>query len=170
MKTLSIVRHAKTERPDAYDRDALRPLTKRGHKDARRMAEWLARLDPAIDWVISSTSVRTRETMAEFSHALKLPNPVSWQEEAYLAAPEVLLDLLRQVPNRATHAMLLGHNPGVTELVAGLCAGSPQRLRLHMPTGAVAHLQAEVFQWDQLRWGCGQLRMVLPPKQIRGLR
>lgn len=169
MKTLSIVRHAKTERPDAYDHDAQRPLTKRGHKDARRMAEWLARLEPPIDWVISSPAVRTRETMEEFAPELKLTQPVSWEDAAYLATAETLLGLLQKTPQNVEHVMLLGHNPGVTDLVVGLCTGAPRRLHLHMSTGALVHMRVEIFQWDQLRWGCGQLRMVLPPKQIRKL-
>jgi phosphohistidine phosphatase len=168
MKILSVLRHAKTERPDKYDRDMERPLTKRGRRDARTMGRVVADVEPSVDWLISSPAVRTRQTVDELLRNLSLAQSVAWEDEVYNASADALLSLLSRTTSRAKHVLLVGHNPSVAELVAGLSAGSPQRLNLHMPTATLAHLHLEIFQWDQIRWGCGILRAFLPPKLIRG--
>jgi len=167
MKTLSIVRHAKAKRPHKFPTDRERPLTKRGRRDARQIASRLARLEPPVDWIISSPAVRTRETVEPVLKTIEYADPVIWEESVYHAQADTLLDVLRHAPDRVEHVVLVGHNPSMAELVAGLSAGSPQRLHLHMPPATLAHLRLEIFQWKQIRWGCGQLRVFLPPKLLR---
>lgn len=167
MKILSVLRHAKAKRPWKYETDVERPLTKRGRRDARNMGVWVAHTAPPVDLLISSPSMRTKETVEEMLKKMKYTQPISWAEEVYDATAEDLLTLLRHAPGNTEHILLVGHNPSVAQLVAGLCAGSPQRLNLHMPTGTWAHLYLEIFQWDQIRWGCGVLRAFSPPKLIR---
>ena len=69
MKYLSIMRHAKAARPDKYDTDIERPLTKRGMNDATLIAQQLVLLSPKVDWLISSPSVRTRQTVERLAIA-----------------------------------------------------------------------------------------------------
>lgn len=166
MKFLSIIRHAKTERPANYSTDFVRPLTARGHKDTKHMAKLLAQIDPAVDWLVSSTAVRARETTEHLADLLA-PEHIAWTEDVYLAAAETLLAVLKKSPQPAEHVAIVGHNPGMAELVSGLCTGSAQRLNLHMSTGALAHLELEIFRWDQLRWGSGRLRLFMAPKFMR---
>ncbi len=90
-----------------------------------------------------------------------------WQEAVYLADADTLLTLLSEAPQDKEHVVLVGHNPGMEELVAGLCTGAPPHLNLQMPTATLAHLRLEIFWWNQIRWGCGQLQLLITPKVLR---
>lgn len=167
MKYLSILRHAKAERPEDYANDIDRPLTSRGHKDALYMGVILAEIEPAIDWIISSPAQRTRDTIHQVTNALKFKRAVVWQEAIYEAEAETLLTVLAQVPPAMEHVLLVGHNPGLEGLVSGLAAGAANRLQLTMATAGLAHLTLEIFGWNQIRWGCGSLHCLLRPKLLR---
>lgn len=167
MKYLSLLRHGKAERPEGYAGDRARPLTSRGQKDAGLVADLLARADPVPDWVISSPAQRTQETAERVAAALGLKHAIIWEERVYDAAAETLLQILSEVPPEIEHAVLVGHNPGLQELVSGLCAGAPDRLNVSMATGALAYLELEIFWWNQIRWGCGALQLLVKPKLLR---
>ena len=167
MKFLTIVRHAKAEDPANFADDALRPLTEKGRKDARATARVLGNLQPPIDWWMSSTALRARETSHIVLTALDLEHEVHFDDNIYLAPPERLLAILALAPANAEHIAIVGHNPGLEELVAGLCAGGALNLNFRLPTGAVAYIELEIARWDQLRWGCGELRMLVSPKLLK---
>jgi phosphohistidine phosphatase len=168
MKYLSVLRHAKAERTEDFATDIERPLTSRGQKDAHYMGEILTEIEPAIDWIVSSPSQRTRDTVAAVVSVLKFKRGVVWQDAIYEADAETLLAALSQVPDEVEHALIVGHNPGMEELVSGLAAGAPTRLALTMSAGSLAHLTLEIFGWNQIRWGCGSLHCLLRPKMLRG--
>ena len=168
MKHLSILRHAKAEHIEEYATDIERPLTSRGHKDARQIGEFLADADPAIDWIVSSPAQRTRDTAVAVTDALKYKRGVLWQDAIYEADADTLLNVLSQIPAEMEHALIIGHNPGMEELISGLVAGTPTRLGIIMSTAGLAHLTLEIFSWNQIRWGCGTLHSLLRPKLIRG--
>lgn len=166
-KTLTIVRHAKAERPEGFASDFDRPLTTRGQNDAERIGAALKRLAAPIDWWISSPALRTRQTIEGIHAVAGAGQPIQWEPAIYEASAETLLVAVSRIPPEAEHALIVGHNPGMEELVAGLAAGAPERLNLRMPTAAVAHLQLELFRWDQLRWGCGRLELLFSPKLLK---
>ncbi len=167
MKALTIIRHAKAAPPEEYANDVDRPLTTRGLKDAKHMAEVLVRLEPPVDWLISSSAIRARETAEKLATGLDFTNPIIWQDAAYLADADTLLAILSEAPQDIEHVVLVGHNPGVEELVAGLCTGSPPHMNITMPTATLAHLHLEIFWWNQIRWGCGQLQLLVTPKVLK---
>ncbi len=167
MKYLSVFRHAKAERPDDYAEDHERPLTERGGKDAAAMGSILARVEPPVDWIVSSPSRRTRETTDQLTAALKFSGKPAWHPDIYAAHPDALLGVLAAIPPNVEHAVLVGHNPGVEGLVAGLCAGAPDRLNVRLATAAIAHLALDMAYWKQVRWGCGLLQFLIRPKLLR---
>lgn len=167
MKYLSILRHAKAENAENYQLDIERPLTTRGHKDAYLMAELLAQWEPEVDWVISSPAQRTRETAVAFTNVLKYKRGIVWQDDIYEAEAETLIKVLSQVPVDMEHILIIGHNPGMEELISGLAAGAPTRMGISLPTAGLAHLTLEIFGWNQIRWGCGTLEFMLRPKFVR---
>lgn len=167
MKHLTILRHAKADRPEDYSRDFDRPLTKRGIKDAALVAAHFAKLEPAIDWVISSPAARTRQTTEQILPRLQMGQQVHWEDAVYAATADVLLGVLQSAPPEVSHILLVGHNPGMEELVSGLAAGSPTRLSCTLATAAFAHLEIEIVYWNQVRWGSGRLLMLVPPKLLR---
>ena len=168
MKTLTIVRHAKAAAPEEYENDFDRPLTSRGVKDAKHMAEVLLKLEPPVDWIISSPAVRAHATAEQLATGLTLAKQnIAWSDAVYLADANTLLTVLSEAPQDIEHIVLVGHNPGMEELVAGLCTGAPPHLNLTMPTAALAHLHLEIFWWNQIRWGCGKLQVLVTPKVVK---
>lgn len=168
MKYLSILRHAKAEPDVNYSVDLERPLTTRGQKDAKHIGKLLADIEPTVDWIVSSPAQRTRQTAQEVATILDFPRAIAWHDAIYEADAETLLNVLSQVPAEMEHVLIVGHNPGMEDLVSGLVAGSPRRLSLHMPTACLAHLTLELFGWNQIRWGCGTLHCLIRPKLLRG--
>lgn len=167
MKKLTIIRHAKAVEAAPSLTDFERPLTKRGLKDAERIGKLLAELTPTVDWLLSSPALRTRETTNTLVESLGYQGRVQWAESAYLAEAEIWLNLLGHIPPEVEHVTIVGHNPGIADLVAGLAAGMAPRLNLAFPTAALAHLELEIFWWNQIRWGCGQLQLLLTPRFLR---
>lgn len=167
MKKLTIIRHAKAVEAAPALTDFERPLTKRGLKDAERIGKLLAELTPPVDWLLSSPALRTRETTTALVESLGYQGRVQWAESAYLAEAEIWLNLLGHLPPEVEHVTIVGHNPGIADLVAGLAAGMAPRLNLAFPTAALAHLELEIFWWNQIRWGCGQLQLLLTPRALR---
>ena len=168
MKTLSILRHAKAERPEDYATDLARPLTDRGRKDAMRVAAVLAGLDPAVDAIVSSPSTRTRQTVAAVQEILEGDIPVLWDERIYEAGVRELLDALMTIPNQAEHVLLVGHNPGMAELIAALCSGDSGRLGIDMPTAGLAHVTLDIPGWSKITRRSGMLQWLIRPKLLRG--
>ncbi|MFR9781022.1 SixA phosphatase family protein [Micromonospora sp. MS34] len=132
-RTLVLLRHAKAEQSREAP-DAERPLTRRGHADAAAAGAWLARHTLLPDVVLCSTALRTRQTW----HGVALgmtgsppeggptgPSPVvRYEQGAYEARPEELLELVRAVAPEAGTVLLVAHNPGISLLSALL---DPQR-------------------------------------------
>lgn len=167
MKILTVVRHTKAEKPDGFATDQDRPLSERGQRDARRMGKVLSRLKTEVSWWISSPAQRTRQTTEIMGEASSYSGNILWEAAVYEANAETLLDLLAATPAEMVHVVLVGHNPGMETLVSGLVTGTPGRLSVHMPPGALAHLNLEVFQWNQIRWGCGRLELLATPKVFK---
>ncbi|HQY94891.1 histidine phosphatase family protein [Caldilinea sp.] len=167
MKTISIWRHAKAERPELYANDYDRPLTERGVKDAARMGAVIMRLDPAIDLIIGSPAARTAQTVQSLVTLLDGAIDPLWNAAAYLAAADTLLEMVKALPDDAQHVVLVGHNPGMEELASGLCGSTPEDVFVRMPTAALAHVSIDVSHWSMVRWGAGQLKLLLTPKILR---
>lgn len=167
MKKLTILRHAKAELPDKYPADFDRPLTKRGEKDAQRVAEFLTTLQPKVDWVLSSPAIRAEQTVKVITKRLSDSVPVVYKVEVYEADEGVLLGLLKDIPPEQDHVLLIGHNPSLESLVAGLCTGAPGNLECRLATAGLAHLDMEIMRWDQIRWGAGVLQLLLHPRVLR---
>ena len=123
---LILMRHAKSDRSDALARDFDRPLTKRGRGAVAPMAKWLGKKGFAPDLILSSPAVRARDTTLLLARELGVrKSAVAWDEDIY----EADLATLRHVVGRRTGAALLlvGHNPGLDELLCHLCRDPPPR-------------------------------------------
>lgn len=167
MKYISIWRHAKAERPEHYASDFERPLTERGVKDAVRMSALIAHLEPPIDLILSSPSARTAQTVQALSAQISGAIDPLWNETIYLATADTLLSLLKAQPEDIQHVVLVGHNPGLEELASGLCGSAPEDVFVRMPTAAAAHVVIDAEHWSMLRWGCGQLKLLVTPKALK---
>lgn len=139
MKTLALVRHAKSDWGDPGLADHDRPLNERGIADAPRMAERLAASGFAPDVLLSSTAVRARTTAEAFGR--RLQTAVSLRDQLYGAAPAEILREVAAQPQADT-VLVVAHDPGLS-ILAGTFAPAIG----HMPTCAVA-----VFRWDVDDW------------------
>ena len=127
-RTLLILRHAKSDRDDDAADDFARPLSARGRRDAPRMGRWLRAHGLRPDLVLSSPALRTRQTTVAVLEALDLPGDrLRFDDRLYLADVETLLAVIAECPARTGMLLLVGHNPGLEELLERLCAEAPPR-------------------------------------------
>ena len=145
MKTLLVLRHAKSSWDDAALDDHERPLNKRGRRDAPRMGELVREHGLIPDVVISSDAVRARLTAEAVVEAARYGGEILLDRRLYLAGPADILPLLRTVGEKAETVMIVGHNPGLEELVAQL-TGDWQNL----PTAALAQIVLPIDRWRDL--------------------
>jgi phosphohistidine phosphatase len=142
MNRLCLMRHAKAVPQRAEDEDSDRPLAPRGEKAARVVAQWMAEQGIVPDTVLCSSALRTRQTLAAMLPVLGGRPEVLYEAGLYLAAPQALLARLRKLATDRSTALVIGHNPGLHELVVALAAGGdgklPRRLRENLPTAALA--------------------------------
>lgn len=163
MPTLHVLRHAKSDRGVAMP-DHERPLASRGRDAAPRVGRHLGFTHGTPHLALSSTAARAVQTVELVS--AELPEPLEARYEAllYLADPETLRRRLADVDDAVPSVLLVGHNPGLAGLVAGL-AGAAVRARIgKLPTAALATL--EVPAWPRLAWETARLVDYVTPKEL----
>ena len=164
MKTLLILRHAKSswKHPGLADHD--RPLTKRGNRDAPRVGLLLHRQALTPDLIVSSTAVRARCTAVQVAERSGCGRPVELDRQLYLAEPEAVVEVVRSFGGEASRVLVVGHNPGLEELVARL-SGHAEVL----PTAALAQIELPLAEWAELRaFTRGRLANLWRPKELDG--
>ena len=164
MKTLVIVRHAKSSwnNPGLSDHD--RPLSKRGLKDAPIMGARLAEWGPPVDRVISSSAMRALTTAEMITHEMGLPwDEIVIDEALYHASEEDMLEIIWQQEDYLDGLMLFGHNPGMTYLVNNLSDLDLDNL----PTCGVVTLQFNVEDWTEVGEEPAELAEIYTPKNHR---
>ena len=170
VKTILLLRHAKSAwgEPGLNDHD--RPLNRRGERAARAMAEHLIKHGPLPDQILCSTAIRARQTLAPLQQVLAPLPPISLEKGLYLASEGALLERLRDLPTAVERVLLIGHNDGIGELATGL-AGRGRRsalatLREKYPTGAMAALAAPIDRWSDLELGTAELLAFVRPRDL----
>jgi phosphohistidine phosphatase len=169
-RELLILRHAKSDWDGDAGSDFARPLAKRGKKDAPRMGAWMYREGLVPDLVVSSPAERARQTTHAVCKGLDYKRKaVVWDEAIYEATAADLLGVLARLPASAKTVLLVGHNPGLEELLVHLVGDDVDELdegRL-LPTAALARVEMP-DDWSNLGPGCAQLVNVTLPKSLRG--
>jgi phosphohistidine phosphatase len=161
MRTLLVLRHAKAA-PEPANRDHDRELTKRGRRAAERIGQVLLDEKLIPECVLSSTAVRARETVERVTQACGYTGKVALLEELYLAEPEAYLDALKRLAGDAERALVVGHNPGLEDLVARLTGE-----REALPTAGLAELALPIATFRSLGIETqGKLRKVWRPKLL----
>lgn len=148
MKTLLLLRHAKSSWADANMADFDRPLNERGQNDAPRMGELLARQELVPDLIITSAAKRAAATAKRVAEAAGYEGKVRRSEHLYLAEPGDYVAVARQVADEVDCLLLVGHNPAIEELVEGLSG-----VEESMPTAALACLRLPIDHWPALKLG-----------------
>lgn len=168
MKQLLILRHAKSDWYSGAPTDFERPLNARGQKSAGRMGKWLAENAPRPERIVSSPSERTRQTLFRVCPQIAFePELIVWDNRIYEASLGDLLNVLAEQPSDCDCLLLVGHNPGLEELVTHLAAGAldVQPGDKVFPTAAFAHVRLEAG-WNSLQAGCGDLVNLVKPRSL----
>ena len=167
---LMLMRHAKSDRSDATQQDFDRPLNARGRKTAPRMGKWLKKSGFAPEALISSPARRARETAQLVAGKLRFPEErIIWDDRIYNASLETLLAVIESHRDALSAALLIGHNPGLDELLAYLCAGPlplDEEGRL-LTTGAVAVVALDADRL--LTRGGAELERLVRPADLEGV-
>ena len=173
MKTLTLLRHAKSTWDDPVERDFDRPLNGRGRRAAARIGQWLrdeglADEGAAFDHVRASPAVRVRQTIEGIEDGLRWPLAPLFDARIYLASAVTLLDIVQGFEPAAT-ALLIGHNPGLEDLLLLLTPDSdPLRgeVEIKYPTATLAILDLDVATWRDAGAGCATLRHFIRPRDL----
>ena len=165
---LLLLRHAKSAWDTGVSVDFERPLAKRGKKDARRMGEWMRREGPRPDYVVSSPAVRARETVYAVCRELGIEvDGIHFDRRIYEADAATLLAVLADCPQGLNTILLVGHNPGLADLLAWLWGEKitlPEDGKL-LPTATLARLRMPK-DWTRLERGCGRMIVLTRPRSL----
>jgi phosphohistidine phosphatase len=154
MKRLTLVRHAKSDWSLPGQNDWDRPLNKRGQRDAPEMARRLRSRKLKPDLILSSPAVRALSTASVMARELNVPAALVAQDERlYLATPNDMLAVIRELGGEAKHLMVFGHNPGLTEFANRLSASD--RID-NLPTCGTFTALFDLRDWSTLDWGGGE--------------
>jgi len=154
MRTLTLIRHAKSSWKDSTLNDFDRPLNKRGTHDAPLMGRLLRQQGIAFDLLVTSPALRALTTARLIAEALGYPErDLSVQPELYDADIKQLLAVIRRLPDQATTVGLVAHNPGLT----GLCNYLGGENIENLPTCAVAAIAFDLDNWQAVWRNSGRL-------------
>jgi phosphohistidine phosphatase len=166
MKTLLLLRHAKSSWDSPAARDFDRPLSGRGERDAPKVGKALKQSGVEVDLVVSSPAQRARQTADAVLGAAKYKGPVKFDENIYEAAVGDLLAVVRGLPDDDETVMLIGHNPGFEELLGTLCGAPTASASTRMPTAALAMVELDSDRWRDVDAGAGTLCWMLVPRLL----
>ncbi|WP_373489327.1 histidine phosphatase family protein [Blastomonas sp.] len=171
MKTLTLLRHAKSDWNDRSMRDFDRPLNDRGVRGARAMGAFVAEKQTAFDAVLASPAVRVTETIDQFEQTYGRTLNPDWDRRIYLASSVTLIDVLRGQPDTVAHVMMIGHNPGLEDLIFDLVpddGSSPLRdvVEEKFPTATLAVMDIDIDHWADLDNGSARLTAITRPRDL----
>lgn len=163
MKTLLLMRHAKSSWGNSSLSDHDRPLNRRGKRACRFMGSFLREQGLIPDKIICSTAVRARSTVDGLLESISIEDEVIYTRELYLADVDTLLEQLRPLRDEIEVVMLIGHNPGMNYFLDIICEEQD-----HMPTAAIAEIEFDIQSWHELSINVsGKLKNLWKPKEVQ---
>jgi len=169
MKTLTLLRHAKSGDDGLIARDFDRRLNAKGRRAAHAIGAWMRGEGLGFDAVLASPAARVQETLEEVGEGLGAPLSPRFDKRLYLATADDLMDVLQAAPASADRLLLAGHNPGLERLVLRLVpdGGGPRdAVEEKYPTASVAEIALDVDGWASVADGIGRLRRFVRPRDL----
>jgi phosphohistidine phosphatase len=165
MLTLLLMRHAKSSWDDSQLSDHDRPLNARGLRSAPRMGRLLREQGLVPQLIVTSTARRAMDTAHAIVTAVGYDGRIEVTRRLYLAEPEVYLEVLSELEPRHGRVLVIGHNPGIAQLVEQLTGVAEE-----MPTAAIAQVELDVADVSEIAVRSpeptGRLRAVFRPKEL----
>lgn len=162
MLSLILFRHAKSDWITDYANDHDRPLTQRGERAARTMGNFLAAIRKVPDLALTSTAKRAHDTLDLASRQGSWGCPIMIKPEIYQSDTHDLMQLLHSFDEKPRSLLITGHEPTCSEMT-GLLIGDA---RMRFPTGTMARIDFDLESWQQVSFGNGELRWLMPPKLL----
>ena len=158
MKTLFLLRHAKAENPEPGSTDLTRALNERGKNEAQALGTFLKKQNQKFDLALCSTAARARETTELVLAAAELTANVRYDGRIYEAGPLRLLEVIAEIEESMSAVLLVGHNPGMEELLKILTGSLEQ-----MGTGTIAKIELHAGEWSSVREDRASLDWIVKP-------
>jgi phosphohistidine phosphatase len=169
MKTLTVLRHAKSGWDDHVARDFDRPLNPKGHRAAQVMGRHLRDRQYRFDRIVASPAQRVVETLAGVADGYGEALAIDWDRRLYLASAATLLDCIHELSDAHEQVLLVGHNPGLEDLVLSLVPddGSVTRdaVEAKYPTATIARMSWD-GDWTTIRTGGATLESFVRPRDL----
>jgi phosphohistidine phosphatase len=174
VKTLTLLRHAKSGYDDPLLRDFDRPLSDRGRRASVRIGEWLRAAQdrgdmPDFDHVFASPALRCKQTIEGVEAGMNGRLAPLYEKRIYLSSSATLVELVAGFADHHQNAMLIGHNPGLEDLLLELVPPGA-RLRdeaeLKYPTATLARLDLDIDRWAQVDGGRAVLAQFVRPRDL----
>lgn len=170
MKTLTLLRHAKSSWNDPAETDFGRPLNRRGQAAALAMGREMRALGLAFDAVLASPAQRVVETLQGVSESYGRTLDPAFDRSLYLAPIDTLLEIVRGTDGATDRLLLVGHNPGFERLALALARddGDAKRAEIMVkyPTGALAEIELPIDHWRDAVPGIGRLVRFIRPRDL----
>lgn len=162
MLSLILFRHGKSDWDAAFASDHERPLASRGKEAARCMGKMLAQTRQVPELAVSSSALRARSTLQLAARAGHWHCTMSIESALYDTTASAVLSWLKSLEGAPNHILLIGHEPTWSEF-AGRLIGKGT---LRVPTATMLRIDFEIENWQQLAFGQGELRWLMPPKVV----
>jgi phosphohistidine phosphatase len=170
MKRLTLLRHAKSGDDGTVARDFDRPLNAKGRRAARAIGRHMRDHRLRFDTVLASPATRVTETLQEVEAGYGGTLGTRWERRIYLATPDELLDVVHGAPDSADRLLLVGHNPGLEQLVLMLVPGNADGARgevqVKYPTASLVEMSFPVEHWREIGEGGGTLVRFVRPRDL----
>jgi len=161
MKTLLLLRHSKAENAAPGSSDIDRALNERGRNEAQAMGTFIRKQNLTFELVLCSPALRARETAELVLAAAEITANVRYDQRIYEASPRQLLEVISEVEEDKSAVLLVGHNPGMEELLRALTGnGEP------MATGTLAKIDFNFDQWSRVTEDIGALECIVRPNEL----
>ncbi len=171
MKKLVLLRHGKSDWSDPASRDFDRPINQRGAAGSQVVGKWIAQHGLQFDLLLASPAVRVVETIEQAAPFWGQEIEPHWDRRIYLASSVTLMDVLRDAENNPDTVLMVGHNPGLEDLIFDLVPENPEcamraRVEDRFPTAAIAVIELAIERWDRIDNRCGRLVQLAFPVDL----
>lgn len=163
IKTIYLIRHAKSDWKKPKDSDYERGLRKRGKKDLSTMSSYLSLRKIKPDLILSSSALRAQITADKLSKRISYDGRIHYMKELYLARPDKLMNILSLQDNNHKSIFLIGHNPELTEFGNIISKDNFTKL----PTLGIVAIDLKIKRWENIEENCGKIDFFIHPKQFK---
>jgi phosphohistidine phosphatase len=162
MKSLLILRHAKSSWENTELSDFERPLNKRGLEATQTIGQEIYNLNLKIDAILCSPAKRAKQTAILVKESGGINCEIQFEDGIYEASVMKLMHIVAEIKDKFNAVLLVGHNPGLEELIRVLTA----KIQV-MPTATLAKIDLDIESWADIISNCGILDFAITPRELQ---